>query len=89
MAHVLIHGRVQGVGFRYWLAGEAQSRGLDGWVRNRQDGSVEAVFGGPDEAVKDMLTVCSIGPRLAKVGQVEMLDDGDDVCEGFEIRPSL
>ena len=49
--HVMIRGRVQGVGYRYFVEREAQSRGLEGWVRNRRDGSVEAVFSGPAEAV--------------------------------------
>ncbi len=87
--HILIHGRVQGVGFRYWLAGQAQDRGLTGWVRNRQNGAVEAVFCGRDTVVKDMLTVCSIGPRLAQVRQVELLQSDSDAGEAFEILPSI
>src|ERR1700687_5157106 len=53
-----IRGRVQGVGYRYWVEQQAMARGLEGWVRNRRDGSVEALFAGPADVVADM-----IGPR--------------------------
>ena len=68
--HVTISGRVQGVWFRAWTGEQAQSRGLDGWVRNRRDGRVEAVFSGPDEQVTDMLDACEQGPPLARVDNV-------------------
>ena len=55
---VRITGRVQGVGFRYWVEREATDRGLDGWVRNRRDGSVEAVFQGEDASVQSMVRAC-------------------------------
>jgi acylphosphatase len=54
----LVHGRVQGVGFRAWVQHQAELRGLDGWVRNRRDGTVEAVFSGPGSAVEAMIAVC-------------------------------
>jgi acylphosphatase len=66
-AHVIIEGRVQGVGFRNWTQREAAKRGLNGWVRNRADGTVEAVFQGANAQVDAMLTACSNGPMLAKV----------------------
>lgn len=69
--HVLIEGRVQGVGFRAWVEREAKARGLAGWVRNRADGSVEAVFSGEDAAVRAMVEVCGEGPRLASVSAVK------------------
>ena len=67
---VCIEGRVQGVWFRAWTQGEAEARGLDGWVRNRADGSVEALFSGAAEAVDDMLQACWRGPPAAQVTAV-------------------
>jgi acylphosphatase len=64
---VIIRGRVQGVGFRYWTRRTATARGLEGWVRNRRDGSVEAVFAGPAEAVMAVITTCRRGPSSARV----------------------
>lgn len=65
--HVTISGRVQGVGYRYFVEREAQSRDLEGWVRNRRDGSVEAVFAGSVEAVTAMIAACRRGPSSARV----------------------
>lgn len=65
--HVFISGRVQGVGYRAWTSAEARRRGLQGWVRNRRDGRVEAVFHGPAEVVNAMLEACGRGPMLARV----------------------
>jgi acylphosphatase len=69
--HVLIRGTVQGVGFRYWTRRTATARGLQGWVRNRRDGSVEAVFFGPEQAVAEMIALCRRGPASARVGAVD------------------
>src|SRR4051794_28821142 len=69
--HVTIHGRVQGVGFRYWTRRRATARGLDGWVRNRRDGTVEAVFAGDQQAVADMIELCRRGPDAARVDRIE------------------
>lgn len=69
--HILISGRVQGVGFRAWMRGEAQRLGLAGWVRNTQDGHVEAVLCGLSGDVKTMLESCQDGPRWARVDNVE------------------
>ncbi|MBI4558810.1 MAG: acylphosphatase [Candidatus Hydrogenedentes bacterium] len=68
--HVIIQGRVQGVGFRYWAHREADARGLTGWVRNRWDGQVEAEFEGPEEALQQMLLACRKGPSFAHVTDV-------------------
>lgn len=87
-AHVVIKGRVQGVGFRYWVEAEAVSRGLTGWVRNRRDGSVEAVFFGTDGAVDAMLAACKEGPASALVTDVAV-SDTDETSPGFEIRRTL
>lgn len=69
--HVLIRGTVQGVGFRYWTRRTATARGLEGWVRNRRDGTVEAVFGGPEQAVAEMIGLCRRGPNAARVDSVD------------------
>jgi acylphosphatase len=68
---VLIRGTVQGVGFRYWTRRTATARGLEGWVRNRRDGSVEAVFAGPEQAVAEMIALCRRGPASARVDAVD------------------
>ena len=68
--HVVISGRVQGVWYRAWTEGEAAGRGLNGWVRNRSDGTVEAVFSGTETEVAAMLDACKTGPRLASVNRV-------------------
>lgn len=65
--HVLIRGRVQGVGYRAWTELVALERGLGGWVRNRHDGAVEAVFVGDAAAVRAMLSDCRRGPPTARV----------------------
>lgn len=69
---VLISGRVQGVAFRAWTEREAARRGLFGWVRNLPDGTVEAVFAGPNERVRDMVAACHDGPPLARVAAVRL-----------------
>ena len=71
VVHVIIRGRVQGVGFRAWTQHQAELRGLAGWVRNRRDGSVEALFSGPDAAVGAMLKACREGPAGSRVERVE------------------
>lgn len=68
---IVIRGRVQGVGFRYWTMREAIRLGVAGWVRNRRDGSVEALFAGPADAVADMVARCRNGPGAARVDAVE------------------
>ena len=69
--HVTIRGRVQGVGYRYFVEQAARSRDLEGWVRNRRDGSVEAVFAGAAEAVTAMIAACRRGPSPARVEAVQ------------------
>ena len=77
--HIVIRGRVQGVGFRMWTEDEALRLGLEGWVRNRRDGAVEAVFSGPDNMVADMITACHQGPRGARVEAVDASDGSADL----------
>jgi acylphosphatase len=64
---VLITGRVQGVGYRAWVESQAAACKLEGWVRNRKDGGVEALFAGNAKAVADMVALCRHGPPLARV----------------------
>jgi len=86
---VRIAGRVHGVGFRYWTEETACGLGLAGWVRNRRDGSVEALFSGPLDNVAEMLRRCHQGPRAAQVTSVEVLQEGGTAPAGFEMLPSL
>jgi acylphosphatase len=67
---VTIRGRVQGVGFRAWVEYQATASQLEGWVRNRRDGSVEALFSGPPKAVAEMVALCRRGPPSARVEAV-------------------
>ena len=68
--HVTVSGRVQGVGFRYATSSRARSHGVSGWVRNRGDGTVEAVFEGPPDAVDTLVAWCRRGPAGARVDEV-------------------
>jgi acylphosphatase len=67
---VMIRCRVQGVGYRAWVEHQAKALGLEGWVRNKTDGSVEAVFSGPEDVVADMVASCRRGPSSARVDAV-------------------
>jgi acylphosphatase len=87
--HLRIAGRVQGVGYRAWLAREARGRGLRGWVRNRRDGSVEALLIGDSAALEAEIAACVRGPRLAQVSNVERQPGVDDGRSGFATLPSL
>jgi acylphosphatase len=92
---VIIRGRVQGVGFRYWTRRTATARGLEGWVRNRRDGSVEAVFAGDENAVADMIELCRRGPDAARVESVEEIPAGPEALnlrkggEAFSELPTV
>ena len=68
--HLRITGHVQGVGYRWSLATQARALGVTGWVRNRQDGSVEALFAGPATVVAEMVALCRHGPPSARVDSV-------------------
>ncbi|MGX9392599.1 acylphosphatase [Nitrobacteraceae bacterium UC4446_H13] len=95
VTHVSIRGRVQGVGYRVWTADEARRRGLEGWVRNRRDGSVEAVLSGAEDVVADMLAACHRGPSSARVDAVDASPAGEDMLslrtagERFSLLPTL
>lgn len=82
--NVRIRGRVQGVWYRGWTEEQAALRGLRGWVRNRRDGSVEALFCGPAALVQDMIDACWNGPPAARVGAVEQSAAADFTGSGFD-----
>lgn len=85
--HVIIRGYVQGVCYRAWTKTQADSLRLEGWVRNRTDGSVEAVFSGSAENIKLMIQRCADGPPNAKVDKVEVIQRNNGAAaNGFTIR---
>jgi acylphosphatase len=83
---VVVHGHVQGVFFRDATRERAQSRRVNGWVRNRPDGAVEAVFEGDADAVEAMVRFASEGPRRADVADVEVSDEEPEGLSGFDVR---
>jgi len=85
---IRVRGRVQGVWFRAWTVETAQSLGLSGWVRNRRDGSVEALVSGDDEAVARMIEACREGPPSAMVERLEEQPADDPTEAGFKTRPT-
>jgi acylphosphatase len=90
--HLRITGRVQGVSYRWSLCAEAEALGLVGWVRNRRDGSVEAVIGGAAEAVDALSRWAQRGPPAAQVDTVICSEPPAEDClalAGFEQRPTL
>jgi acylphosphatase len=82
---VLVHGRVQGVFFRDSTRREAEARGVAGWVRNRADGTVEAVFEGPAGDVEALVAWCSIGPPDAVVTRVDRVEEPPEGLTSFRI----
>jgi acylphosphatase len=94
--HVAVRGRVQGVGYRAFVEDEAYRRGLHGWVRNRRDGSVEAVLAGPRAAVESMVETCRRGPMGALVravdqreGTMDDLREGAAAVDSFSVLPTV
>jgi acylphosphatase len=83
---VVVHGYVQGVFFRDTTRREARRREVTGWVSNRRDGAVEAVFEGEPQAVAEMVSFCEHGPRGADVARVEVSEEPVEGLSGFEIR---
>ena len=92
---VMITGRVQGVGYRAWVEYQATASGLEGWVRNRRDGSVEAVFAGNAKAVAEMVALCRHGPPSARVTALTKESAGEaelnlrHAGEGFSVLPTV
>jgi len=93
--HVVVRGRVQGVGYRAFVEDEAHQRRLQGWVRNRRDGSVEAVFAGPAAEVQAAIEACRRGPFSAQVSALDQRDGSDtDLAaraggERFSVLPTV
>jgi acylphosphatase len=79
-------GRVQGVFFRDSVRSEATRRGVAGWARNRSDGTVEAVFEGPQDAVSALVDFCRAGPGHARVEQLDVEPEEPEGLSGFEVR---
>lgn len=86
---LIVRGRVQGVWFRGWTADQARALGLDGWVRNRRDGSVEILMAGPEDGVLAMIERCRRGPSAARVERVDAEETDEAVPAGFAQRPTL
>jgi acylphosphatase len=86
--HLRVTGRVQGVGYRAFLEAEATKLGLDGWARNRRDGSVEAAVSGGEVAVDAFVLTCRRGPRGAAVKLVEIETHSGPLASGFVILPT-
>jgi acylphosphatase len=80
---VVIRGRVQGVGYRAWTEYTAEGREIEGWVRNRRDGSVEAVFAGEAQIVREMIDLCRKGPPGSRVDAIE---EREATAEELDLR---
>jgi acylphosphatase len=93
--HVTIRGRVQGVGYRAWVEYQATAGKLEGWVRNRRDGSVEALFAGPANVVADLVARCRRGPSTARVEAVAEEPTGPEALnlrrpgQRFSVLPTI
>lgn len=93
--HIVIRGRVQGVGYRAWIEGEAVAGRLAGWARNRKDGAVEAVLAGPDHAVAALIAKCQDGPGMARVTAIDNEAASEDMLglrvsgERFSVLPTV
>ena len=93
--HVTIQGRVQGVGYRAWVEYQAVASHLEGWVRNRRDGSVEALFAGSPKAVAEMIALCRHGPPSSRVEAVLNQPGGEELLslrqpgEAFSVLPTV
>ncbi|HYD11262.1 MAG TPA: acylphosphatase [Allosphingosinicella sp.] len=83
-----VTGRVQGVWYRGWTVEQAEALGLDGWVRNRENGSVEILVAGPDVAVEELIRRCHRGPSAARVERVEVTASDEIPPAGFALRPT-
>ncbi|MFA9440402.1 acylphosphatase [Uliginosibacterium sp. sgz301328] len=86
--HLVIRGRVQGVGFRWTMQRQAEALGVDGWVRNKRDGTVESLVCGPQQAVAAMIDWAMHGPAGAKVEEVEV-EDSTEIATGFTPAATL
>jgi acylphosphatase len=87
--HLIIRGRVQGIGFRWWATRKAQQLGLDGWVRNRSDGNVEILVIGAEISMREFAAACHHGPAGAVVQAVDQTEAEDDGSQEFTQLPTL
>jgi acylphosphatase len=83
---IVVHGHVQGIFFRDSVRARAEREGVCGWVRNRPDGTVEAVFEGPPERIARLVAFCEQGPRGARVDLLEHFDEEAEGLTGFQVR---
>ena len=83
---LIVHGRVQGVGFRWAIVRAGESRGVSGWVTNRADGTVEAVLEGEPDAVQSVVRLSREGPRGAQVERVDVAEEEPEALHGFVAR---
>jgi len=86
---IVITGRVQGVGYRAWAVAMASSLGLKGWVRNRSDGTVEALFHGEETVIEAMIDACKEGPPAARVDKIVSYECEEEINERFTARPTV
>ena len=88
--HLRIHGIVQGVGYRAGFDAQARALGVTGWVRNRRDGSVEAMIRGDETTVQQLITWAQHGPAMARVERIDVVetDDAQIAIGSFDIRPT-
>ena len=86
--HVRVEGRVQGVGYRAFVEMRAAELGLTGWVRNRRDGSVEAVLQGSPDAIEAVLDACRAGPPASRVARLDIIGEGVGAFDGFDVLPT-
>ena len=84
--HLVISGKVQGVGFRYWMKNLAINNNINGWVKNKMSGDVEALIVGEEKDVRKLIKLCDIGPSSATIQNIQVNDYNQDYSEkGFNI----
>ena len=87
--HLVISGKVQGVGFRYWLQRLAIEKNICGWVKNKTSGNVEVLIVGEEKEVRELIKLCEMGPNLAKIDCVQINDYSKDyIKKDFDIIKS-
>ena len=85
---LVIHGRVQGVGYRGWLEREARRLGVRGWARNRSDGTVEVLIHADAATREALIAACRHGPPSARVSDIGIFETSEEAPDGFELRPT-
>ena len=87
--HLIVHGRVQGVGYRAWVCRMAEELALHGWVRNRRDDTVEMVIAGDEAVISEMQRRCAQGPTIAKVEKIHATPWHEPVAQEFKRLPTV